>query len=74
MAFIVLMQTTNDMDKDLKMIMDEVKAMSKAKAELRETLFGVNKATPTPTPAPDRTAQFVAEARKLAGKTQGAQL
>ena len=41
MAFIVLMQATNDMDKDLHMIMDEVKAMTAAKQKLRELISKV---------------------------------
>jgi Arc/MetJ-type ribon-helix-helix transcriptional regulator len=41
-AFIVLMQATNDMDKDLKAIMDEVKSMTAAKQKLREVIARVN--------------------------------
>lgn len=42
-AFIVLMQATSDMDKDLKMVMAEVKSMTAAKAKLRELISAVNK-------------------------------
>jgi hypothetical protein len=42
-AFIVMMQATNDMDKDLKAIMDEVKSMTAAKAKLRDLINQVNK-------------------------------
>jgi hypothetical protein len=42
-AFIVMMQATNDMDKDLKAIMDEVKSMTAAKAKLRDLISQVNK-------------------------------
>jgi putative addiction module CopG family antidote len=42
MAFIVLMQATQDMDQDLKMIMAEVKAMTAAKQKLRELMSKVN--------------------------------
>jgi hypothetical protein len=42
-AFIVLMQATSDMDKDLKMVMAEVKSMTAAKAKLRELISQVNK-------------------------------
>jgi putative addiction module CopG family antidote len=41
--FIVLMQSTKDMDEDLKMIMTEVKAMTAAKQKLRELISKVNK-------------------------------
>src|SRR5512141_1293383 len=41
-AFIVLMQATQDMDQDLKMIMAEVKAMTSAKQKLRELISKVN--------------------------------
>ena len=43
LAFIVLMQATKDMDKDLKMIMDEVKSMTAAKSKLRELISKVKK-------------------------------
>jgi hypothetical protein len=43
MAFIVLMQATKDMDKDLKMIMAEIKAMSAARQKMRELIASVNK-------------------------------
>ena len=36
LAFLVMMQATNDMDKDLKAIMAEVQAMNSAKQKLRE--------------------------------------
>jgi hypothetical protein len=42
-AFIVMMQATNDMDKDLKAIMDEVKSMTAAQAKLRDLINQVNK-------------------------------
>lgn len=43
MAFVVLMQATQDMDKDLKMIMAEVKSMTAAKQKLRDLISKVNK-------------------------------
>lgn len=42
LAFIVLMQATNDMGQDLKTIMAEVKAMTAAKQKLRDRLNKVN--------------------------------
>jgi putative addiction module CopG family antidote len=42
-AFIVLMQAANDTEKDLRMIMAEVKAMTAAKQKLRELIAKVNK-------------------------------
>jgi hypothetical protein len=74
MAFIVMMECAKSAEEDLKAIMEDVKAANKRKAELREAPSSPQKTTSTPTPGPDRTAQFVAKARKLAGKTQGAQL
>jgi hypothetical protein len=43
MAFIVLMQATNDMDQDLQQIMDQVKAENEAKQQLRNLLNQVNR-------------------------------
>jgi putative addiction module CopG family antidote len=43
LAFIVLMQATQDMDGDLKMIMAEIKAMAAAKTKLRELISKVRK-------------------------------
>jgi hypothetical protein len=42
-AFIVMMEATNDMDKDLKAIMDDLKSMTAAKAKLRDLINQVNK-------------------------------
>ncbi len=42
-AFIVLMQATNDMDNDLQEIMAEVKSMTNAKQKLRDLINLVNK-------------------------------
>jgi hypothetical protein len=73
-CFIVLMEATKDMDQDLKMIMDDVKATTHKKAELRAVVSSVQKTTPTPTPAPDRAAELLARARALVDKTQAARL
>jgi hypothetical protein len=43
LAFIVLMNAANDMDKDLQEIMGEVKAMTNAKQKLRDLINLVNK-------------------------------
>jgi hypothetical protein len=43
LAFVVLMQATQDMDEDLKTIMAEVKAMTSAKQALRALISKVNK-------------------------------
>ncbi len=42
-AFLVMMQATNDMDKDLQQIMAEVKSMNNAKQKLRDLINQVNK-------------------------------
>lgn len=42
MAFIVLMQTTNDMDKDLKAVMAHVKVINDAKQKLRDLISKIN--------------------------------
>lgn len=80
MAFIVLMEAAKSAQEDLKAIMARTKAINAAKAGQRKVMqasqpaAAASAATPTPTPAPDRVAQLVAEARKLAGRTQGARL
>jgi len=43
MAFLVMMQATNDMDKDLQQIMAEVQAMSNAKQQLRDLMNRLSK-------------------------------
>ena len=43
MAFLVMMQATNDMDKDLQQIMAEVQAMTNAKQQLRALMNRLNK-------------------------------
>jgi hypothetical protein len=43
LAFVVMMQATNDMDKDLQQIMAEVKSMTNAKQKLRDLINNVNK-------------------------------
>jgi putative addiction module CopG family antidote len=43
LVILVLMNATKDMDEDLKMIMAEVKAMTAAKAKLRELITRVNR-------------------------------
>ena len=43
LAFIVLVNAANDMDKDLQEIMGEVKAMTNAKQKLRDLINLVNK-------------------------------
>ncbi len=43
MALLVMMQATKDMDQDLKAVMAEVKAMTAAKAKLRDLVSRVNK-------------------------------
>ncbi len=40
--FLVMMQATTDMDQDLKTIMDEMKAMTAAKAKLRDLMSKIN--------------------------------
>jgi hypothetical protein len=61
LAFVVLMQATNDQDNDLQQIMDATEAQTKAKQFLRQQMQVVNadvaanaaqNATPTPTAAP----------------------
>ncbi len=42
-AFLVMMQATNDMDKDLQQIMAEVKSMTNAKQKLRDLTNQLNK-------------------------------
>jgi len=41
-AFIIMMSATKDMDDDVKLIMAEIKAMTAAKAELRERIKDLN--------------------------------
>ena len=61
LAFVVLMQATNDQDNDLQQIMDETQAQTKAKQFLRQQMQVVatdvaanaaQNATPTPSAAP----------------------
>lgn len=66
-AFIVLMQATSDMDKDLKMVMAEVKAMTAAKGKLRDLISMVNKdvaknATQAKETEGDRAGQYKTDA------------
>ncbi len=76
LAFIVMMQATNDMDQDLKNIMDQVKAQDAAKQQLREQMNQVNalaanaakNVSPSPSPAgnlPPTAAQLKLQYDKL---------
>ena len=43
MCFVVLMEATNDQDKDLEMIMDEIKAATAAKRHLRDLIAKIRR-------------------------------
>jgi hypothetical protein len=79
LCFLVLMEAAKSAQEDLKAVMAGVKAINAEKAKQRETLAQQQAAaaalrTPTPTPGSDRVAAFVAAARRIAPRTQGADL
>jgi hypothetical protein len=71
MCFIVMMEATNDIDKDLKMIPGGTKRSTQRKEPRMASFSNVG---PTPTPPPDRLAQLVVAAQSLVHKTHGANL
>jgi hypothetical protein len=76
-AFLVMMQATNAMDKDLQQIMAEVQAMTDAKQKLRDLMNQLNKGVATGTGKPDAPCltplcrSLASELRELATATAG---
>jgi hypothetical protein len=78
-AFLVMMQATQDMDKDLQAIMAEVKAMTNAKQKLRDLINLVNKdvadhgGKPDAPCLPPGCASLASELKGLSASTAGLQ-
>jgi hypothetical protein len=80
LAFVVLMQATQDQDNDLQQIMNEVRAQTKAKQFLREQMQIVNtdvansarqqSNTPCTTPACQQLAKQASEIARLTAQTK----
>lgn len=77
MAFVVMMQATQDMDKDLQEIMAEVKSTNSARQKLRELTDKVNKDSAANAGKPDapcmtpQCAALASELKELAAATAG---
>ena len=76
-AFLVMMQATQDMDKDLQAIMAEVKSMTNAKQKLRDLINQVNKDVADNAGKPDapcltpQCGSLASELKELAATTAG---